>query len=104
MKPIKIAQIGIGHNHGSAKMECMRRFPELFEVVGVCESDPKWRAERGGWQEYAGMRWMTEEEIFATPGLEAICVEPDVPRLNEVAMKCVERGLHIHMDKPAGER
>lgn len=104
MKPIKIAQIGIGHNHGSAKMECMRRFPELFEVVGVCESDPKWRAERGGWQEYAGMRWMTEEEIFATPGLEAVCVEPDVPRLNEVAMKCVERGLHIHMDKPAGER
>ena len=103
MKPIKIAQIGIGHNHGSAKMECMRRFPELFDVAAVCESDPKWYEARKDLPEYKGIPWMTEEEIFAIPGLEAICVEPDVPRLNEVALRAVEHGLHIHMDKPAGE-
>lgn len=103
-RPVKIAQIGIGHNHGSAKMECMRRFPQLFDVVGVCESDASWRKQRQGWKEYQGIPWMSEEEILNLPGLEAVCVEADVPHLNEVARKCVDRGLHIHMDKPAGER
>ena len=41
--------------------------------------------------------------MFNTPGLEAVCVEPDVPYLNEVAQKCVDAGMHIHMDKPGGE-
>ena len=27
MKKIKIGQIGIGHNHGSAKMMAVRKFP-----------------------------------------------------------------------------
>ena len=39
-KKIKIGQIGIGHNHGSAKMAAVRKFPELFEVVGYAEENP----------------------------------------------------------------
>ena len=35
MDKIKIAQIGIGHNHGSEKMRAARSFPDVFEVVGV---------------------------------------------------------------------
>lgn len=34
MKKIKIGQIGIGHNHGESKMKAVRKFPELFEIVG----------------------------------------------------------------------
>ena len=30
---IKVAQIGIGHNHGSEKMRAVRKFPEDFEGV-----------------------------------------------------------------------
>ena len=37
MKKIKIGQIGIGHNHGEAKMQAVRKFPELFEVIGYAE-------------------------------------------------------------------
>ena len=36
---IKIGQIGIGHNHGEAKMKAVRKFPELFEVVGFAEEN-----------------------------------------------------------------
>ena len=36
---IKIGQIGIGHNHGEAKMLTVRKFPELFEVVGFAEEN-----------------------------------------------------------------
>ena len=41
--PIKIGQIGIGHNHGAAKMEALRKLEDDFEVVGVVEPDPAWR-------------------------------------------------------------
>lgn len=102
-KRIRIAQYGIGHNHGSEKMKAFRRFPDLFEVVGVCEPDPSWREKRANLDAYEGIPWLTEEALFNTPGLEAVCVEPDVPYLNEVAQKCVDAGLHIHMDKPGGE-
>ena len=45
MKKIKIGQIGIGHNHGAAKMEAVLKFPDLFEVVGFAEENEKWSVE-----------------------------------------------------------
>ena len=39
---IKIGQIGIGHNHGEAKMLTVRKFPELFEVIGYAEENEEW--------------------------------------------------------------
>ena len=102
MKKIRIGQYGIGHNHGEEKMKSFRRFPELFEVVGVCEPDEKWRAARGALPGYADLRFLTEEEFFSA-GLDAALVETDVPDLDRAAKKCLDHGLHIHMDKPGGE-
>lgn len=42
MKKLKIGQIGIGHNHGEAKMLAVRKFPKLFEVVGYAEENEEW--------------------------------------------------------------
>ena len=42
MKKIKIGQIGIGHNHGEEKMKAVRKFPELFEIVGYSEENERW--------------------------------------------------------------
>ena len=39
MKPVKIAQIGIGHNHADATMATLRKFPQYFEVVVVAEGN-----------------------------------------------------------------
>lgn len=103
MKPIKIGQIGIGHNHASEKMRTLRALPNLFEVVGVVESDPVWRERRGGWDIYQDLPWMTEEELFAVPGLEAVAVETDGFDLMPTAARCAARGLHMHLDKPGGE-
>ncbi len=103
MERIKIAQLGIGHNHGSAKMKAFRAFPELFEVMGVCEPDPVWLEKRKSLPEYEGLPFMTEEELLSIPGLQAVCVETDVKDLDAAALKCLERGYHIHLDKPGGE-
>ncbi|WP_223869673.1 Gfo/Idh/MocA family protein [Paenibacillus sabuli] len=100
---IKIAQIGIGHNHASERMNTLRKLDDVFEVVGVVEDDPRWRAERGHLEAYAGLRWLTEEELLRIPGLQAVAVETDGHELVPTALRCVRAGLHVHLDKPGGE-
>lgn len=103
MDKIKIAQIGIGHNHGSEKMRAARSFPDVFEVVGVCEADPAWMKSRGSLDVYQGLPFMSEEKLLDVPGLAAVLVETDVWNLIPTAQRCIDRGLHVHIDKPAGE-
>ncbi len=103
MKPIKIGQIGIGHNHADEKMRTLRNLPHLFEVVGVVEEDPEWRKRRSHLSMYQDLPWMTEAELFAVPGLEAVAVETDGFDLVPTAARCAARGLHMHLDKPGGE-
>lgn len=103
MRRIKIAQYGIGHNHGEEKMKAFRKFPDIFEVVGVCEPDETWRSRRGALPGYEGLPFLTEEEMFSYPGLDAVAVETDVKDLDTAALQCIHHGLHIHMDKPGGE-
>ena len=102
-KRIRIGQIGIGHNHGWEKMATLRKLPELFEVVGVVEPDPVWRERRGYIAAYQGLPWLTEEQLLNTPGLQAVTVETDVPDLVATAKRCLDAGMHIHLDKPGGE-
>ena len=103
MDKIKIAQIGIGHNHGSEKMRAARSFPDVFEVVGVCEADPAWMKSRGSLDVYQGLPFMSEEELLDVPGLAAVLIETDVWNLIPTAQRCIDRDLHVHIDKPAGE-
>ena len=101
--PIKVGQIGTAHAHASGKMATLRKLKEDFEVVGVVESDPELRRKCEGASAYRGLRWMTEEELLATKGLQAVAVETAVEDLVPTAARCVEAGMHLHLDKPAGE-
>ena len=99
MKKIKIGQIGIGHNHGEAKMQAVRKFPELFEIVGFAEENERWFEKRGANIGYEGLPRMSVEEVIAKS--DAILVESDVWDLTKYAKMCVDAGKHMHMDKPA---
>ena len=96
---IKIGQIGIGHNHAHGKMMAVRKFPELFEVVGYAEENEKWLQKRGNLEGYADLKRMSVDEIIEN--CDAVLVETDVWDLTEIAEKCIKAGKHIHMDKPA---
>ena len=87
MERIKIAQLGIGHNHGEEKMKAFRKYPEIFDVVGVCEPDPVWRERRKDLPGYKGLPFLTKEELFSIPGLQAISVEADVKDLDAAALE-----------------
>lgn len=99
MNKIKIGQIGIGHNHGEAKMLAVRKFPELFEVVGYAEENGRWIEKRGNNSGYEGLSYLSVEEVIEKS--DAILIESDVWDLTKYAKMCVDAGKHIHMDKPA---
>ena len=99
MKRIRLGQIGIGHNHGEAKMLAARKFHELFEIVGYAEENEEWIDKRGGLKGYQGLARMSVSEIIEKS--DAILVESDVWDLTKYATMCVDAGKHIHMDKPA---
>lgn len=100
MKKLKIGQIGIGHNHGEAKMLAVRKLPELFEVVGYAEENEEWVKKRGGLSGYEGLERLSTDELISKS--DAVLVESDVWNLTKYAKMCVDAGKHIHMDKPAG--
>ena len=99
MKKIRLGQIGIGHNHAEAKMYAARKFPELFEIVGYAEENPRWVEKRGDLFNYRGLPRLAVAELIEK--CDAVLVESDVWDLTRYAKLCVDAGKHIHMDKPA---
>ena len=99
MKKIKIGQIGIGHNHGVSKMLSVRKFPELFEVIGYAEENERWIEKRGHLKGYEGVPRLSVNEIIERS--DAVLIESDVWDLTKYAKMCIDAGKHIHMDKPA---
>ena len=99
MKRIKVGQIGIGHNHGEPKLLAVRKFPELFEVVGYAEENERWVEKRGKNKGYEGLPRLSVAEVIERS--DAVLIECDVWDLTKYARMCVDAGKHIHMDKPA---
>ncbi len=101
MARIKYGQIGVGHAH-ARKISVYRRSDE-FEVVGVVEPDPELRRRAESSSAYNGLKWMTQQQLLNMPGLQVVGCETRVRDLLDTAETCLNVGLHIHLDKPAGE-
>ena len=85
MKKIRIGHIGTLHDHSSGKMQCVLKFPDVFEVVGIVpEDDARWeRIKRN--PEYREIPRMTEEELIAA-----------IPTLRErLGDRAILRALHF---------
>jgi len=106
MKRIKVIQIGMFHEHAIGKIEVLRNRTDLFELAGYVDERDICTTPRlpnpNKPEFYADIRKMTLEEALSFPGLEAVTVEVPNNDLVPVALKCLERNLAMHMDKPAG--
>ncbi len=98
---IKVGQVGVGHAHAS-KLAVYRASPD-YEVVGIVEPDAALRKRAEASPVYRDLKWLTRDELLATPGLQAVLVETQVADLLNNAEACVTAGKHIHLDKPAGD-
>ena len=101
-RKLRIGHIGTAHDHSSAFFDCIKRHPELFEIVGVVEPDPLLRKRAQTQECFQNVTWMTEEEL-AQAGVDAVLIETFELDLIPTAIRWAERGIHLHIDKPAGE-
>ncbi len=97
---IKIAQIGTGHSHAAGKFTAVRSRPDVFEIVGIAESDPALRAKAEQSATYAGVKWHDEAELLSLPSLQAVVVETRLADALPTAHRAIAAGKHIHLDKP----
>lgn len=112
MKKIKIAQIGIGHDHACAIFQSIQNRKDLFEVVGYAEVpedgfEDEWnQIHLKGMRElecYTTAKQYTVEEILSMPDLDAVTVETYDLNLIKYAQMAADRGLHVFMDKPGSQ-
>lgn len=101
MKPIKLGHVGTLHDHSSGKLACVKKFPELFEIVGIVAESPEREAEIKAKAPYAGLPFCDRETLIER-GVEAVLVEGFELDLVREAQFWAERGVHTHIDKPAG--
>ena len=95
-------QIGTRHAHADGQLMALREGGD-FEMVGVVvEDDAAWEAVRGR-KAYEGLRRMSLAEMLSVPGLKMVNVETEVKGLLDAAEAVVGAGLHLGLDKPAGE-
>ena len=117
MKKLRVGQIGTLHDHSQGKLAAAAKFPDIFEIVGVVpDSDEKIAEARArGYENFTYLTreqlqktkpfcdypLMTEEQLY-NAGCDLILVEGFEYDLVPTALRCVENGIPVHMDKPAG--
>ena len=113
MKPVKIAQVGYGHDHAKQTFDSIRTQPEYFELVGVCEPDegsvglhpdPNFpNPECRGKVLYPEAPHYTLQELLAMDDLEAVAIETEECLATGYAQRFAEKGVAVHMDKPGAQ-
>lgn len=103
MAKIRVAQIGVGHDHAQGYMDTMRRMPEIFEIAGVCAESQEWESQLAVQSCYKDIPHRDRDDILGDSTLDAILIETEEHALVPNTILAVEAGFPVHMDKPGGE-
>lgn len=95
MKAIKVALIGNGHDHAPWNYYAIKRHPEIFDLIGVCDLIP-------GKDEkiYAGEKRFSLEELLENDLLDAVIIESGKESEVYYAQKFALRAVPVFLDKP----
>lgn len=102
-KRIRAAQIGTKHSHASGKLSTLLDLDDLYEVVGVSEDDAGQRERMAAKGPYDKVPWLSTEAVLKNPDIQLVAVETEIDELVPTAIRCLQAGKHIHLDKPAGQ-
>ena len=105
MKRIRVGQIGIGHDHAFPIYESVRRLSDEYELVGIAIEEPS-EGELSNpsarpLENYADTPVYTIDELLSME-LDAVIVETNDVNSTRHAIRALERGVPVHMDKPGG--
>jgi predicted dehydrogenase len=99
---LRIALLGTKHAHAAGKVEVLEA-SEDWRLVGAFEPDEAVRREREQQPIYAGVAWLTKEQILGDASIAAVAVEGEVSGNLALAHEAIHAGKHVHLDKPPGD-
>lgn len=103
MRPIKIVQIGVGHDHAEPNFNAAASFKELFEVVGFVRVAGEEGLKPDFNEKHPDIPAISLEQAFEIQGLEAAIIETTDMELVRYARMAADRGLHVFMDKAGSQ-
>jgi predicted dehydrogenase len=105
-----VAQIGIGHDHADVILDSLLAQDDIFDVIGYCVCDGEEEKFQKvcdgmvlGTPVFKKAKRLSVEEILNYPDLEAVVIESEEKNLVKYAIMALDKGLHVHMDKPGSE-
>lgn len=100
MKPLKIAQIGTGHDHASAAWETLNANPEYFDVVGIAEPVDEYKNRLNENKAYKDAKVVDVERLLSMSDLDAVVVEAGKEYEITYAQLFADKGIPVYLDKP----
>ena len=106
MKKIRVAQIGIGHDHAPGVFADMAAMTDVYDIVGwhIPEEERTFTGKNMKGHDAPMLPYphLSLEEILNDSSIDAVVVETEERFLTKYAMLAIEHGKHVHMDKPGG--
>lgn len=99
MKPIQLGVIGLGLIWQRAHQPVLAELPELIQPVAFCDVS---EARRAATREQYPNAPVVEspEELLALEGLDAVLVLTPIALNAPTALRCIQAGKHVFMEKP----
>jgi predicted dehydrogenase len=98
---VRIGQLGVTHAHGAGKARVLSEAAAV-DFVGLHEPDPAIRAARSADAAYAGVRWLSQDELLGDPTVQGVFVETTPAENLGWARRALEAGKHVLIDKAPG--
>lgn len=98
MHKVRIAQIGLGHDHAADTYRCLRSLQADYELLGIAEPDEAYH-DRLTDPRYGGASLQTVDALLAMHP-DAVAVETAEEQAAPIARRCAELGIAVHLDKP----
>ena len=102
MKKLRIAQIGVGHDHAGPTMATLRLCSDIFELVGYARVPEDRKQDSSHKPMFEGVRELTLDELWAQE-LDAVAIETEDENLTKYALLALRKGLAVQMDKPGSQ-
>ena len=102
MTKIKIAQIGIGHDHAEFVLKSILKQTEVFEFAGlfIPEAEKQIFASKLEIPCFRDAHLLTLHEILEDDLIVAVAIESREQDLSTYAIQCADAKKQIHLDKP----
>ncbi len=99
MKPLRIVLLGVEHDHALPTFYSLMRCTDVFELVAVADKSVAHAKEKCP----GAPLYLTVEELLDRADelhIEAAAVECEEELATAYANICIEKGWHLHLDKP----